>query len=135
MGLKKLQDKVAAHTNIVTSPKTKKIKTVETIKDENGEIVDIKETIIEQKIEKDEDVFLIPKIGKGSKLSKLKQSLMLQLKAERVERFNEEKAELEMDQKHDEENYLNEEILDKADQIESDDTDDRFAFLQLKNYL
>ena len=33
-----------------------------------------------------------------------------------------------MDQKHDEENYLNEEILDKADQIESDDTDDRFIF-------
>ena len=57
---------------------------------------------------------MIPKSGKGSKLSKLKQSLMLQLKAERVERFNEEKAELEMDQKHDEENYLNEEILDKA---------------------
>ena len=39
---------------MITSPKTKKIKTVETVKDENGEIVDIKETIIEQKIEKDE---------------------------------------------------------------------------------
>ena len=34
------------------SSTTKKIKTVETIKDENGEIIDIRETIIEQKIEK-----------------------------------------------------------------------------------
>ena len=57
---------------------------------------------------------------------------MLQLKAERVERFNEEKVELEMAQKHDEENYLNEEILDKADQIESDDTDDRYFFIKKK---
>ena len=45
---------MAAHTKMDTSPTTRKIKTVETIKDENGEIIDIKETIIEQKIEKDE---------------------------------------------------------------------------------
>ena len=49
---------------------------------------------------------------------------MLKLKAERIERFNEEKAELEQDAKNDEENYLNEEILEKADAIESDDTED-----------
>ena len=49
---------------------------------------------------------------------------MLKLKAERIERFNEEKAELEQDAKNDEENYLNEEVLEKADAIESDDTDD-----------
>ena len=55
--LKQLKDKVAAHTKMDVSPTTKKIKTVETIKDENGEIIDIKETIIEQKIEKDEVSF------------------------------------------------------------------------------
>ena len=49
---------------------------------------------------------------------------MLKLKAERIERFNEEKAELEQDAKNDEENYLNEEVLEKADAIESDDTED-----------
>ena len=59
---------------------------------------------------------------------------MLKLKAERIERFNEEKAELEQDAKNDEENYLNEEVLEKADAIESDDTDDsqRSGFWKLK---
>ena len=53
--LKQLQDKVAGHlTRSSSKSPTKKIKTIETIKDENGEVIDIKETIIEQKIEKDE---------------------------------------------------------------------------------
>lgn len=123
--LKQLQDKVSLHLKKTSSKSpTKTIKSVETIKDENGEIVDIKETLIEQKIDDEEDVYQIQPGMKGvSKLSQLKQSLMLKLKAERVERFMEEKAELEADQAHDEENYLNDELDKIDDQIDADEQD------------
>ena len=55
--LKKLQDKLIKHTApSKRSPKTK-LKITETVKDENGEIIDVKEVEIEQPV-KEEVKFL-----------------------------------------------------------------------------
>ena len=61
--LKKLQDKLIKHTAPSKRSPKKKLKITETVKDENGEIIDVKEIEIEQPVK--EEV-------KNSKISKTK---------------------------------------------------------------
>ena len=61
--LKKLQDKLIKHTAPSKRSPKKKLKITETVKDENGEIIDVKEIEIEQPVK--EEV-------KNSKFSKIK---------------------------------------------------------------
>lgn len=54
--LKKLQDKLIKHTAPSKRSPKKKLKITETVKDENGEIIDVKEIEIEQPV-KEEVIF------------------------------------------------------------------------------
>lgn len=123
--LKKLQDQMIAHTTPVKRSPTKKVKITQAIKDEKGEIIDVKEIEIEQKVKEEKPLFVHS--GKGSKLKKLKESLMTKLKENRIERFKEEKTEYESDIRNNEENYLDEadaeEVVSESDTSESDQSE------------
>jgi len=56
--LKKLQDKLIKHTAPSKRSPKKKLKITETVKDENGEIIDVKEIEIEQPV-KEEVIFKV----------------------------------------------------------------------------
>ena len=51
--LKKLQDKLIKHTAPSKRSPKKKLKITETVKDENGEIIDVKEIEIEQPVKEE----------------------------------------------------------------------------------
>jgi len=81
-------------------------KVIEHIKDDDGKIIDVKETIIECPAKPAEEP-IFEFINQKAKLSNLKQSLLSKLREDRIERFNEEQVELQAAAENDENYYLN----------------------------
>lgn len=125
-GLLNLQQKMVKHTTKKKSPTKTATKIMEAVKNDIGEIIEIKEKIIhiETNIEEDE---LFKTINKKSKLTSLKSKLMEKLREERMKNFQEEQVVLKAREECNEDNYLDS-LDDAADQmapdaLESSETD------------
>ena len=89
------------------SPTKKFTKVLEQVKNDEGEIINIKETKIEIEIEK-EEAPIFEEISKRTKLKNLKNTLLNRLKEERIERYKDEQKELKAAAENDENFYLEE---------------------------
>ena len=89
------------------SPTKKFTKVLEQVKNDEGEIINIKETKIEIEIEK-EEAPIFEEISKRTKLKNLKSTLLNRLKEERIERYKDEQKELKAAAENDENFYLEE---------------------------
>ena len=91
------------------SPTKKFTKVLEQVKNDEGEIINIKETKIEVEIEKEEEP-IFEEISKRTKLKNLKSTLLTRLREERIERFKDEQKELAAAAQNDENFYLEESV-------------------------
>ena len=89
------------------SPTKKFTKVLEQVKNDEGEIINIKETKIEIEIEK-EEAPIFEEISKRTKLKNLKSTLLNRLREERIERYKDEQKELKAAAENDENFYLEE---------------------------
>ncbi|CBY38095.1 unnamed protein product [Oikopleura dioica] len=101
-----LQQKMVKHLRKKKSPTKMCTKITEAVKNDVGEIVEIKEKIIQVEVRNEAEEIFNSLRNKKSKLTGLKQQLWENLRAERIKNFKEEQERLKAQEEMDEDNYL-----------------------------